>query len=102
MKRLLTLVMSLALLFSLAACAPKKVTVYQGFGVVNTGRKGPGVDDKGVQVWSFNEVYADALFDKDGKILSVYVDILEVATPNYDGAGMPHFSGFPGQGGYNL
>jgi hypothetical protein len=102
MKRLLTLVMSFALLFSLAACAPKKVTVYQGFGVVNSGRKGPGVDDKGVQVWSFNEVYADALFDKDGKILSVYMDILEVATPNYDGVGMPHFSGFPGQGGYNL
>ena len=23
-------------------------------------------------------------------------------TPNYDGASMPHFSGFPGQGGYNL
>lgn len=102
MKRLLTFVMSLALLFSLTACAPKKVKVYQGFGVVNTGRKGPGVDDKEVQVWSFNEVYADVLFDKDGKILSVYVDILEVATPNYDGAGMPHLSGFPGQGGYNF
>lgn len=101
MKRLLTLVMSLALLFSLVACAPKKVTVYQGFGLANSGRKGPGTDSTDTQVWSFNEVYADVLFDKDGKILSVYVDILEVATPNYDGAGMPHFSGFPGQGGYN-
>ena len=32
----------------------------------------------------------------------LYVDQLEVSTPNYDGASMPHFSGFPGQGGYNL
>lgn len=101
MKRLLTLVMSIALLFSLAACAPKKVTVYQGFGIVNSGRKGPGADETKTQVWSFNEVYADVLFDKAGKILSVYIDMLEVATPNYDGAGMPHLSGFPGQGGYN-
>ncbi len=97
MKRLLTLVMSIALLFSLAACARAKVKVYQGFGVVNTGRTGPGKDDTGAQVWSFNEVYADVLFDKDGKILSSYFDILEVATPNYDGAGMPHLTGFPGE-----
>jgi hypothetical protein len=102
MKRLLIAIMSLALVFGLAACAPKKVTVFQGFGVVESGRTGPGKDDTGTQVWSFNEVYANVLFDKDGKILSVFIDQLEVATPNYDGAGMPHFSGFPGQGGYNL
>jgi hypothetical protein len=101
MKRLLTVIMSITMLFSLAACAPSKVAVYQGFGISNSDRKGPGADETGTQVWSFNQVYADVLFDKAGKILSVYVDQLEVATPNYDGAGMPHFSGFPGQGGYN-
>ncbi|HCW73974.1 MAG TPA: hypothetical protein DHM90_09490 [Clostridiaceae bacterium] len=73
-----------------------------GFGVSTLGRKGPGADDKETQVWSFNEVLASVLFDGDGKILRLHVDQVEVATPNYDGDGMPHFSGFPGQGGYNF
>jgi len=73
-----------------------------GLGVVNTGRKGPGADDQGTQVWSFNDVYAVTLFDAEGKIVAMHADQLEVATPNYDGATMPHFSGFPGQGGYSL
>ena len=76
--------------------------VFQGFGFASSGRKGPGVDDTSVQVWSINEVFADVLFDADGKILYIYVDQLEVATPNYDGEGMPHLSGFPGQGGYSF
>ncbi len=71
--------------------------VYQGFGLSNSGRKGPGKDDTDTQVWSTNQVFANVLFDGDGKILSIYVDQLEVATPNYDGDGMPHFTGFPGQ-----
>ena len=74
---------------------------YIGFGMMPSGRLGPGKDDKEVQVYSINEVYANAIFDKDGKILYAHIDQMEVATPNYDGAGMPHFSGFPGQGGYN-
>ncbi len=41
------------------------------------------------------------MFDKDGKIVALHIDQLEFATPNYDGDGMPHLSGFPGQGGYN-
>ena len=73
-----------------------------GFGLANSGRIGPGKDDTGTQVYSFNEVYATTLFDAEGKIAAIYVDQLEVSTPNYDGASMPHFSGFPGQGGYNL
>ncbi|MBQ4264147.1 MAG: FMN-binding protein [Clostridia bacterium] len=73
-----------------------------GLGVVNTGRKGPGSDDQGTQVWSFNDVYVATLFDAEGKIVAMHADQLEVATPNYDGSTMPHFSGFPGQGGYNL
>jgi uncharacterized protein with FMN-binding domain len=76
--------------------------VFLGFGMTSTGRKGPGSDDKEVQVWSFNQVLASALFDGDGKILYLKVDQVEVATPNYDGDGMPHLSGFPGQGGYNF
>ncbi|WFA08858.1 FMN-binding protein [Tissierella sp. Yu-01] len=82
---------------------PKEATaltasdVYQGFGLANLVRKGPGTDDTDTQVWSTNQVFANVLFDGDGKILSIYVDQLEVATPNYDGDGMPHFTGFPGQ-----
>lgn len=75
--------------------------VFQGFGLASIGRLGPGKDNTETQVFSTNDVFANALFDENGKILSLYVDILEVATPNYDGEGMPHFSGYPGQGGYN-
>ena len=75
--------------------------LYQGFGMSNMGRKGPGTDAEDVQVWSINQVLANTLFDEEGKIVSLHVDQLEVATPNYDGDGMPHFSGWPGQGGYN-
>ena len=71
--------------------------VFVGFGLNNTGRIGPGKDDKGVQVYSINQVFAAVLFDAQGKILYAKLDQLEVATPNYDGEGMPHFSGFPGQ-----
>jgi len=101
MKKLIVLLLCLTMLSSLTGCAEKAVKVYQGFGISNTARKGPGTDDTGTQVWSINQVFADVLFDADGKIVSVYVDQLEIATPNYDGSGMPHFSGFPGQGGYN-
>ncbi|NLL20314.1 MAG: FMN-binding protein [Firmicutes bacterium] len=82
--------------------APVSATkVFQGFGIANNARIGPGKDNTDTQVYSINQVFANVLFDEEGKILSLYVDQLEVATPNYDGEGMPHFSGFPGQGGYN-
>lgn len=74
---------------------------YLGFGIDNAARKGPGSDDQGVQVWSFNQVFTSAIFDSEGKILKLHIDRLEVATPNYDGENMSHLSGFPGQGGYN-
>ena len=73
-----------------------------GYAVLSTGRKGPGADNTETQVWSFNQVFVNSLFDNDGKLVALYIDQLEVATPNYDGSGMPHFSGFPGQGGYNF
>ncbi len=68
-----------------------------GLGIHNSGRIGPGKDDKDVQVYSINQVFAAVLFDAQGKILYAKLDQLEVATPNYDGEGMPHFAGFPGQ-----
>ena len=78
-----------------------KSAAAQGLGFASFPRTGPGKDDKDVQVWSINQIFANTLFDKDGKIISLIVDQLEYATPNYDGDGMPHFSGFPSQGGYN-
>ena len=68
-----------------------------GLGVHNMGRLGPGKDDKGTGVYSFNNVYAAVLFDAEGKVAASYVDQLEVATPNYDGSTMPHLTGFPTQ-----
>ncbi len=73
-----------------------------GLGLDFTGRIGPGKDNTETQVYSINEVVAVTLLDAEGKILQAYLDQVEVATPNYDGDGMPHFSGFPGQGGYNF
>jgi len=68
-----------------------------GLGIDSLGRIGPGKDDKDVQVYSFNQVFAGVLFDADGRIVYAKLDQLEVASPNYDGDGMPHFAGFPGQ-----
>lgn len=72
-----------------------------GFGLSSNGRIGPGKDSAGGQIYSINEVFASALFDNDGRVVDLYVDQLEVATPNYAGAEMPHFSGYPGQGGFS-
>lgn len=72
----------------------------RGIGISATGRIGPGSDDQGIPVYSFNVVMASGTFDAQGRILDMLVDQLEVATPNYDGSSMPEFSGWPGQGGY--
>lgn len=74
---------------------------FMGTGVNFGTRMGPGKDDTETPVYSTNQVFVNAVFDDGGKILHLNIDQLEVATPNYDGDGMPHFSGFPGQGGYN-
>ncbi len=76
--------------------------VFAGFGSVPTFRVGPGKDANQVPVYSFNLAVAQCLFDAKGRILDVFVDVYEVATPNYDGAGMPHFSGWPARQGYNI
>ncbi len=77
-------------------------TVYLGFGSVPNFRKGPGKDPTDTQVYSFNVTMASVLFDEEGRILNLEVDIYEVSTPNYDGESMPHFSGWPGKEGYNV
>ncbi len=68
-----------------------------GLGIDTSGRIGPGSDDQGVQVYSFNNTIAAVLLDADGCIVALNVDQMEVATPNYDGASMPNFAGWPGQ-----
>ncbi|MGI6215225.1 MAG: hypothetical protein ACOYIT_05055, partial [Christensenellales bacterium] len=72
-----------------------------GIGLNTSGRLGPGKDNLGTQVYSINEVFAALLFDKDGKVLDAHIDQLEIASPNYDGPSMPHFSGYPGSEPYN-
>jgi len=84
-----------------AAPAPKEVKVFAGQGKHIIFRNGPGSDSEGVPVYSWNYTTASATFDSSGKIIDVFVDILEVASPNYDGEGMPHFTGWPGTEGYN-
>ena len=84
------------------SAADGSVKIYQGSGQTVTFRNGPGKDSTGVPVYSFNIAMARATFDADGRILSVYIDGYEVATPNYDGASMPHFSGWPDKEGYNV
>lgn len=68
-----------------------------GLGITSSGRLGPGKDDKEVGVYSFNTQAAGAVYDAEGKAVAVYTDVMEVATPNYDGEFMPDFTGFPGQ-----
>ena len=76
--------------------------LYHGLGTAKNFRVGPGSDSEGVQVYSFNFVMASVIFDENDRIVDSEIDILEVATPNYDGAGMPRFSGWPGKEGYNV
>jgi hypothetical protein len=100
MKRLVSfLALSLLVLGGLCAQASG---LSLGLGHSSVFRVGPGKDDTGTQVYSFTYVYSAVIFDAAGKIVDVEVDELEVATPNYDGASMPHFTGWPGTPGYNV
>lgn len=79
---------------------------YQGLGYDVSFRNGPGAwPEEGADmlpVYSFNVAMASATFDANGKILNVFMDGYEIATPNYDGASMPHFSGWPGMESYKV
>lgn len=91
---------SLFLVTANGALATEKL--YQGLGQTSNFRVGPGKDSQGVPVYSLNYVTAAGVFDDKARIVNLAVDILELSSPNYDGATMPHFSGWPGQAGYNL
>ncbi len=74
--------------------------VTHGLGFAPIGRIENGVDDRGAGFYSFNVVMAYGLFDSDGSILDLEVDVLEVATPNHHqgrSPTLPHLTGFPSQ-----
>lgn len=92
----------MALFFGVVTGVQAAEKLYQGLGKSSNFRVGPGKDKKGVPVYSLNYVTAAGVFDESGRIVNVYVDILELTTPNYPGVSAPHFSGWPGVEGYNV
>ncbi len=68
-----------------------------GLGVNVMPRLGPGADDQGVPCYSFNISASGVCYDADGKIVDMYTDVLEIITPNHDGADDNVFTGWPGQ-----
>jgi hypothetical protein len=96
--------MALAIVGDASSLAAPAATAkaYQGFATIPGFRVGPGKDATGTQVYSYTVLMANAMFDGNGRVVDVYFDALEVSTPNYDGASMPHFSGWPGTAGYNV
>lgn len=68
-----------------------------GLGILTTPRLGPGKDDQGVPVYSFNVVTAGSCYDAEGKTVGLCCDILEIITPNHDGADDNVFAGWPTQ-----
>ncbi len=100
-KKFLVAVALVAIALSLAGAQSTK-GMSLGLGKSSVFRVGPGKDSTGTQVYSFTYVYGTVLFDAKGKIVSCEFDELEVSTPNYDGASMPHFAGWPGTPGYNV
>lgn len=74
---------------------------YQGTYLDRGASPGLFIDAEGVDTYAVNEVAVNGLFDENGRILALYIDHLEYLTPNYDEEVIAHFSGFPGQGGYN-
>ncbi|MDA3955647.1 hypothetical protein [Oceanispirochaeta sp.] len=101
MKKFFGLLLLALVLFSCSPPAPQVVQIETadlslGLGNSSIFRVGPGKDSTGTQVYSFTYVQAAVVFSADGKIVDLEVDELEVSLPNYDGASMPHFSGWPG------
>jgi hypothetical protein len=101
MRKKIVLVVALATLALTFAVAQTSDLSF-GLGKSPIFRVGPGKDSTGTQVYSFTYVFGAAIFDADGKIVDLQFDELEVSTPNYDGASMPHFAGWPGTPGSNV
>ena len=70
--------------------------LYHGLGVVATPRLGPGKDDQDMPVYSFNVVAAYVVSDEAGRIVDLETDVLEIITPNHDGAEDNVLPGWPG------
>ncbi len=72
-----------------------------GLGLNVMPRLGPGADDQGVPCYSINVAAAGVCYDENGVIVDMYCDVLEIITPNHDGADDNRFTGWPGQS-YNV
>lgn len=68
-----------------------------GMGVNVMPRLGPGSDDQGMPCYSLNTSVAAVCYDADGKVVDMLADVLEIITPNHDGADDNSFTGWPGQ-----
>lgn len=120
-KKGILLLLVLVLTFSLVSCSKddvkednnkdvesnveeKDVTasgkVYQGFGMSNLYREDMGEDSEGNPIYSFNQIFVNALFDEDDKIVDIYIDQLEVGTPNGPET-FAKFNGYPEKEGFN-
>jgi len=68
-----------------------------GMGVNVMPRLGPGSDDKEVPCYSFNLAVAAVCYDAEDKVVDMFADVMEIITPNHDGADDNAFTGWPGQ-----
>lgn len=68
-----------------AAPVQNEAPALSGVGMAATGRLGPGAEEDGSPVYSFNVVFASADFDADGRILALNVDQLEVLSSQFTG-----------------
>ena len=75
----------------------KKDIAKVGLGVTVMPRLGPGKDDQDVPCYSFNIAAAGVCYDAEGKVVDLYADVMEIITPNHDGADDNAFTGWPGQ-----
>lgn len=75
----------------------KKDIAKVGLGVTVMPRLGPGKDDQDVPCYSFNIAAAGVCYDAEGKVVDLYADVMEIITPNHDGADDNAFTGWPSQ-----
>lgn len=67
-----------------------------GLGINVMPRLGPGSDDQGVPCYSFNIAIAGVCYDAEDKVADINLDVMEIITPNHDGADDNVFTGWPG------
>ena len=100
-KRILALLLVFAMSISLVACGDKTEKtegekdsgevanetmevkeLYHGFALTNFDRHFPEQDENGEDVFSFNQIAVNALFDEEGRIVDLLVDQVEVGSDN--------------------